>query len=348
MSDLPEGKKQDAEHVVPYSVFDTEGLAPRNVFSLWQEQMESMADVRLAKDCDLFHARAEAAILDQLVLGHVRSTTFGYDRSRFRIARDGLDHYLLHFFRGGRLICRKTGTGGTIKPGDMMLADMANPELATIVDMDVIYLVVPRPLMAPLLAEPEARGLRHFSGDNVLVKLLYDHVSAILSQARSITVQQARALGPAMLQLAAAAINGAVGEETQRGVASSLFQAISRHVRVRAHEAGFSSDDIAAHFGISPRKLSYLFEQSGGIASHIQHERLRLARQALMDPAQRSKTVQEIAEACGFLHRTSFIRAFERVYSLTPGQQRSLAADRRRTDPDELPEPSPIRWIAHV
>lgn len=337
---------EEVAHAVPRSLFNTDGLPPQKAFALWQEQLDHIADARLAKGCDRFYARAEAVVLDKLVLGNVLNTTFTYDRSRFRIASDSVDHYMLQFYRKGRMVCRKTGAGDAIKPGDMMLADMANPELTTIDDIDVMYLVAPRAMLAPLLVEPESRGLRRFSGDNVLVRLLYEHVNALFSQSRHITMEEARALAPAVLEMSAAAINGAVTEQTERGVASSLTQAIQCYVRAHACDPRLSPEVIAGNFGLSPRRLSYMFKREGGIATYIQGERLRLARQALMDPAQRGKTIAEIAEAHGFSHRTSFIRAFERVYGLTPGQQRILTAERRNRHRD-IPDPSPIKWIGN-
>lgn len=340
-----ESERTNAGLTIPRSVFDTSGLPPHKAFTLWQEQLDHLADVRLVREPEGFHARAEAVVFDRLVLGGIRNTTYTYDRSRFRIARDSIDHYMLQFYKKGRMICRKTGTGEAVRPGDMTLADMANPESVAIVDIDLVNLVVPRVLLEPLLAEPEVHGFRRFSGDSVLVKLLFDHVNALYTQSHHITLEQAVALVPSLLELCAAAINGVVGEETRSGASSSLAQAIRRYVGANALTANLSPDGIAAQFGISPRKLSYLFQGDGGIATYIQSERLRLARLALKDPAQRGRTIAEIAEAHGFTHRTSFIRAFERIYSLTPSQQRALAVDRRDMDEGALSHPSPIKWI---
>lgn len=333
--------------VIPRSIFDSRGMQPRKAFALWQEQLDHLAEARLATDAEEFQVRSEAAILDRLVLGNTRNTTYFYDRSRFRVARDDVDHYMLHFFRKGRLICRRTGTGETIKPGDMLLADFAVPGSMAVVDLDIVHIVIPRSMLAPLLVEPDAHVVRHFSGDDVLVRLLHNHVSALHAQSGAITIEQARALVPALLEMAAAAINGGVTETTGAGVSATLRQAICRHVCEYAPSAELKPERIAARFSISPRKLSYLFQAEGGIGAYIQSERLRLARAALMDPAQRGRTIAEIAEAHGFAHRTSFIRAFERAYSLTPSQLRALAAERRRSDRAPVQGSSPIRWIGH-
>lgn len=81
------------------------------------------------------------------------------------------------------------------------------------------------------------------------------------------------------------------------------------------------------------------------MATHIQSERLRLARKTLMDPAQRGRTIGEIAQAHGFAHRTSFIRAFERAYRVSPSQQRMLASHRIREGGSAAADHAPFRWI---
>lgn len=331
---------------VPRSVFDTSALSRREAFDIWQEHLEPICEARIAGNRDEdFRARVESIVLDKIVIGDMQFTSQSFDRSRFCIARHGVDHYVLHFFRKGRMICRTTETGNTLEPGDMLVADMTHSHRMALTDMDALHVAVPRNLLAPMLVEPDAYAMRHIRGDNILVKMLHEQMYSLLSHARQISVEQARALTPALLELAAAAINGSVGERTADGVAQSLKRSIRHHIGVHALEADLSPARIAGHFGISLRKLSYLFQEDGGIATHIQNERLRLARQALMDPAQRGRTVAEIAQAHGFAHRTSFIRAFERVYSLTPSQQRTLAAERRRSGAADMVEHAPFRWI---
>src|SRR5690606_38086195 len=116
------------------------------------------------------------------------------ERSRFRVARDNVDHYILQVYRSGRMICRRTGVGEAVQPGDLMLADLVNAERVAIMDLELIHMVAPRALLAPLLAEPDAPGLRHIRGDNALVRLLCDHVNALYAQTPRISGRQAEAL----------------------------------------------------------------------------------------------------------------------------------------------------------
>ncbi|WP_404401920.1 helix-turn-helix domain-containing protein [Pelagibacterium halotolerans] len=336
----------NAGRVIPRSVFDTAILPQRTAVENWQEQLEPICEARLSKDSDIdFHARVESFVLDKIAIGDMQITAQAFDRSRFCIARHNVEHYVLHFFRSGRLVCRNTETGSRLEPGDMLVADMTHPQRMALTDIDFLHVAIPRPLLAPLLIEPDAYPIRHIRGDNILVKMLHDQMYSLVSHAHRITVTQAQALMPAVLQLSAAAINGMIAERTADGVHQSLMQAIRRHISSHALDRDLSPQKIAAHFGISRRKLSYLFQEDGGIATHIQNERLRLARQALMDPAQRGRTIGEIAEAHGFSHRTSFIRAFERVYDLTPSQQRALASVRLQARTAVPADHAPFRWV---
>lgn len=324
----------DPESTIPRIVFDASYLSPQKAFALCQARMPIFADLRLIQAPEgSCYAHMEAVVLDRLVLGEIQNTAhYTYSRSRFHIAQDSLDHYVLLFHKKGRIVCRGVGMESETSPGDLIFHDMANLQSMVLRDIDILVLVVPRSFLAPLLAEPDGPGSRHLSGKNILVKLLFEQVTALYAQSHRINTEQARMLMPSLLELVAAAVNGVVGEQTRQSVCSSLKMAICRYIGTHGREPDCSPERIAAQFGISQRKLSYLFHDDGGVATYIQHERLRLARLALMNPDMRGFTIAEIAAAYGFAHRTSFIRAFERLYSLTPSQQRALASKRSPLD----------------
>jgi AraC-like DNA-binding protein len=59
----------------------------------------------------------------------------------------------------------------------------------------------------------------------------------------------------------------------------------------------------------------------GGVASYIQAERLRAARLALSDPADR-RSVARIAESVGLFDTSSFSRMFRRAFGCSPQEMR--------------------------
>ena len=76
--------------------------------------------------------------------------------------------------------------------------------------------------------------------------------------------------------------------------------------------------------GMSRSNLYRLFEDTGGIARYIQHERLLEAGAILADPAS-TQTVSVIAEDLCFADASGFSRAFKREFGYTPREARHAA-----------------------
>ena len=76
--------------------------------------------------------------------------------------------------------------------------------------------------------------------------------------------------------------------------------------------------------GMSRSNLYRLFEDTGGIARYIQHQRLLEARAILAESAS-SQTVSMIAEDLCFADASGFSRAFKREFGYTPREARYSA-----------------------
>ncbi|MGO4713754.1 helix-turn-helix domain-containing protein [Bradyrhizobium sp. 2TAF24] len=314
--------------MLPHSVLDTTGLSVREATAAWQESIGVMFDTRLRHAPDNgFRAEVEGFQFGELLLGSCRTAAQTFDRSPRRISRDNLDHVLLQFYTEGSCGRRDGGLDERTQPGDLWISDLAQPQAVAATDFRNLNLVVPRRLLTPLLNAPDEHNMRVLSGASPLVRLLYSHLQALFQSGSQLTLQDADALLQPTLQLAAAAINGNAREESRQGVVSSLFGAIARHIELHIADPALSVDSVAAVFGISRRKLYYLFEPWDGFASYVQKQRLQACRRALADPAQRHRTVAEIAEAHGFTHPKSFSRAFRRHIGMTAREVRSLASE---------------------
>jgi AraC-like DNA-binding protein len=329
-----------------HSVLDTEGLSANEAVSVWQESISVMFDARLRQTSERpFHARVEAFLIGNLVLGECRAGAQTFDRSRRRIGRDDLDHVMLQFYDEGICGKRDGGSGDQTRPGDLWFSDLAQPQATAASDFKSINLIMPRRLFAPLLQTPDEHHLRRIPGSSPLVGLLHNHLQALFKSASQMTPQEAEAIVRPTLELAAAAVNGTAAEANAAGVGSSLLGAIARHVEARLPDPGLSAESVAAAFGISERKLYYLFEPRGGFASYVQDQRLYRCHQALADPAQRHRSIAEIAEAYGFTHPKSFSRAFRRKIGMTAREVRGLAADR---DSQSMLRPNANEWWSWI
>jgi transcriptional regulator GlxA family with amidase domain len=79
--------------------------------------------------------------------------------------------------------------------------------------------------------------------------------------------------------------------------------------------------EVAAHVGLSPRRLSRLFQQKTGIrfSRWIRWERVSRAKKLLRDS---DAAITEVAIAVGFQSTRSFERAFKNVLGTTASQFR--------------------------
>lgn len=326
-----EEKNSQAGEKIPYSRFDTRSMTPEKALAAWQENIDVIFDASVHDVGEKFRVIMDAFMLDEVMLVNVPHVAAQhYKRSSRRIGRDGVDHYLLQFYLKGSVAARndKSRMDGT-QPGDLWITDLAQPLSSTATQAEAINLIIPRRFLSPLLDAPDTHSMRILSGEQPLVGLLRNHLQALAAAAPSMTSDDARRVIVPTLELAAAALNGgAHRQDTVSGVEHALLEAICRHVNAALPKADITLERVAGQFGISTRKLSYLFEPFGGFASWVRQRRLALVRATLTDPGQMHRTIEEIAEAHGFSHKANLGRAFRELYGLTPGQVRTFLKER--------------------
>ncbi|MFA6112657.1 MAG: helix-turn-helix domain-containing protein [Sphingomonas sp.] len=314
---------------IPHSLLETTRLSPARALTLWRESIGALYDVRAcAGEDSRFHFRAEAYHFGEIVLTAYRCSAQTFDRSRTRIGRDGFDHITLQFCLSGRH-GRRDGSGGSeAGPGDLFIADLAQPQATETSDFDSLNLTVPRRLLAPLLDAPDEQNLRRISGTAPLTTLLRNHLIGLFKSAPVMSAREAEAVIRPTLTLAAAVLNSETPVDDASGLDPILTAQIRHFLSEGAASTALTAEQVAARFGISRRKLSYLMEPHGGFASCLREHRLHLAFTMLRDPAQRGTAVADVAQHCGFAWRTNFARTFRRRYGMTPQETRALAAQR--------------------
>jgi len=312
---------------VPHSILDAAGMPPERAMALWRESMAAFYDVRARSDVG-FRFRAEAFHLGEIVVTGYACSAQTFDRSRLRIGRDGLDHLTLQFCLSGSHGPREGSNDERAGPGDILVADLAQPQATVASDFSSLNLTVPRRLLAPLLDAPDTHNLRRIRAGTPLATLLHNHLATLFQTAPSMRGEEAEAVVRPTLELAAALLNAQIPDGSRRAVESILGAQIGRFLADRALDRELSPEGVAARFGISRRKLYHLLEPHGGFTACLREHRLNRARALLGDPAQRDRPVAEIAESCGFVWRTNFARSYRHRFGLTPRETRELAAQR--------------------
>lgn len=144
---------------------------------------------------------------------------------------------------------------------------------------------------------------------------------------------------PASNGAAPASANGVKGKEKngradKGGTSRPIPPAPAQEQRVRKILKLIESEpprrihDLATQFNLSHSHLQHLFKQQTGVRlGHLMLERRLLKAAHLLENSNMS--VKEIAFAVGYEHTSSFIRAFERRFSVAPRSYRHQS-DRRK------------------
>jgi AraC-like DNA-binding protein len=99
-----------------------------------------------------------------------------------------------------------------------------------------------------------------------------------------------------------------------------------RHIDRHLADPGLSPANVAAALGISVRTLHLAFETAGvSFGRHVVRRRLEECRAALL--ADHTSAVSDIAFAWGFGSLSSFYRAFQAAFGVSPGALRAKVPD---------------------
>lgn len=334
---------------LPHSKLDTLDLPADEARAAWHDSIGVMFDTRLNTGGDEpFRAEVEAYLLGDVALGRCSAPAQWFDRSRRKIERDNLDHIMLQFYLEGSCGRRDASSDEVTHAGDLWVTDLAQPLASGTSHFSNLNIILPRRVIAPLLSQPHSHHMSVLSGKDPLVILLRSHLQALIASAPELRAKDTVALLGPTVALAAAALNGKVEESNFAPVTSVIINNIRRHIEQHLSNPALSASAVAAHFGMSERKLYYLFEPFGGFAAYVQDRRLQRCYEALIDPELYRFGIAEIAESLGFMHPKSFSRAFSRKIGMTAREVRASAIQR-----DNLPASRQMQdqwwtWISQL
>jgi AraC-like DNA-binding protein len=179
---------------------------------------------------------------------------------------------------------------------------------------------------------------------NLRTSPLYDivtsHVAHLVRDAGRLSADPASAtVGRASIELARALLASAAHAEpyARAVLAETLLTQVRAYVRQHLADQDLRPATIAAAHNISLRYLYKICAQADfSLEQWIIGERLRGAREELLRPENRGRTIAMVARRWGFSDPTHFSRRFRGMYGLNPGEW-------RRVLPQTRPEPQAER-----
>jgi AraC-like DNA-binding protein len=314
---------------IPASFFRTQTLPHAERFGAWRESVGVFLDTRLDARTDhaMFAGDVESYLLEDIVISRPRANGQKFDRASRRIARDGMDHYMIQLFvRGGTDIA----LGRRILKAERRIVGFDLGEVLDSFnsDFDIICALVPRARLSPLLARPDSLQAEVPSAGGG-GKLLAEFMSNLFDSLPDLLPQQTGSAARALSELIATAFNAdaIAANDTSEFARNALELKARTLIRNGLGRATLDPGEIAGAMGLSRSALYRLFRDSGGIAHHIREQRLRRCFADLVSERGHDRQIAEIAWRWGFADAAHFSRIFRDRFGCTPTEARTGAHD---------------------
>ena len=131
-----------------------------------------------------------------------------------------------------------------------------------------------------------------------------------------------RAVGSAILKQVLLKVIETVDENA---LPARMVEALDKYIRDNAGD-DISNTEIGAIFGYHPFYISKVLKDRKGttLRQYVIAYRLKLAKKLLCESA---KSVNEVAEECGFNDPSYFTKTFKNAFGMTPKEYRNLSKD---------------------
>lgn len=333
--------KQDALPL-PSIRFDSAAHEGHARDEAWRSHISAYFDIEVERDTGILHATQHVVNLGEALIGLTEAQSQLFTRST-RLARcEGSDHFLVQVFLAG---------GGAmpdqrVRPGDMLVIDLARSHVMLNDDFRHVTVVIPRDLDPKLTRILEQLHGHPLSRDNPQVWLLGRHLVAMWEIVPELTRLNAAGTVRGLVQMMSPMLTDEAAALPDIGPegAAPLRQAIAAFLEDNLHR-DVDTGELLSRFRISRATLYRLFANGGGVRSHVRERRLIRAYRQLTADTKGELGIGGLAWSLGFISDSHFSRAFRQHFGLSPRDARAqgvtiVSADDRQ-DADVM-----ARWLA--
>jgi AraC-like DNA-binding protein len=231
--------------------------------------------------------------------------------------------------RGAHLV-GQVGREVVLGDGDATLISLTEPlESTHRPPGELLVLRVPRPLLAPRLAQGQDGFLRLIPHGSPTLALLTKYLEVAWQECTLATPDLHGPVVSHLHDLMAVAIGPTRDAEyiaQGRGLRAARLHAIKQDIAGHLDRPDLSVAALAQRHGCTPRLLQRLFEQEGStFTEYVLAQRLGRAYRLLADPRRRADKMSTVALDCGFSDVSYFSRMFRRRYGAAPSDVRAQA-----------------------
>jgi AraC-like DNA-binding protein len=339
------------KNFIPSAHVDLSGIDIKDRYSVWKEKISVVFESALKPEDQhkSFNAELTTYHLSSMLLSSVSSVQQYFNRDRKLIAKDGLDHFLIQVYTAGSTSGQwSKHNSSTVRSGDVFLLDLSQPIQSLASDFNCLMLTVPRDMLSEKLPEPERQHGRLLPRENILAKLLVEHLKTLYFASSSLSATETGSAAEGVLGLVGAYFNNISIDQNCQDVQSITRESIRRYILNNLTDLDLTTESIAAHFKISRAYLYRLFETGQGIHQFILEQRLLKAFRLLTHPANKQR-IGQIAYDLGFNSESHFSRSFHRLFGMTPSDARQSALIDAMQEQDNKPEDKQLEeWLLNL
>lgn len=307
----------------------TGALAEKDQFSYWREVLcEAYIALNPTRPSPTggFIGSVAARPLSSVNVTTIASCRQKIYRGRSEISRMPREVYFLNLQVRGQCCMQQGGRAALLDPGEFALVDSTEPYLNDYCsdDWEQHSFRIPRHLLRPLLKNPDHATATKIGANGGIEAVTVEYLMSIARNVDTLA-PTGTALTSSMVELVALAVGGnaQVREQGRGSARQALHGLLLKHIELNIADPDLSPGSVAAHFGITPRYLHKVLEESGRSFGRLVLEG-RLERCASRLTSGRD-SVTEVAMSMGFNDLSHFSRTFRQKYGVSPREYRNEA-----------------------
>lgn len=311
---------------IPY--FNVSNAPPELRFDAYAESVDPIFDTRRESVADDFSVGLDGFNAGPVLIGRSRmwGATFHYDRDVRKVAQTGVEAVLVQIITRGGDVRLHDGEAIVTRPGDICIADMTRPFATRTDGCDNISMVVHHGALGLDEARLDRLHGNLLRRETLAAQLLGEHARMLVERLPQAGANDALAVARATGLMMGGLLAPHIRDGGQRAsVAVAALFRIKRFIRANLAHPELGPDMVARAMGMSRATLYRAFAPLGSVGDFIRRQRLERVLSDLADPAQRGKSIAEIAYGWGFADWSTFSRAFKAAFSITPSEARSGA-----------------------
>jgi AraC-like DNA-binding protein len=256
----------------------------------------------------------------------------GIRATRTREMAEGCSNLVLAINFEGISAYSQIGREATLSPGHATLISDADACASMRTKSRCLLVLVPRTVLAPMLANVDASYMSVIQGTMEPLRLLTGYIALVIKDpALMETAELQRAAASHIHDLVALTV-GATRDAAAIAAAGGLRAARIHALKADIEEnlqGDVSTAALSARHGLSPRYIRKLFRgEDTSLSQFVLGRRLARVHRMLADPACADRNISDIAFAVGFGDISTFNRDFRRHFKMTPSDVRAAARDR--------------------